>query len=438
MQERIASYTIMRHLFSRILNIFIPDGHCLLTPDSWEELNRCDVLLCCHDASRGLEVDGKAYSPILDSLAQDLQAAGLKIDRLAKWGSVLVGDRAYGSPKGVNRLVFIFKIKRIIRSWASKVSIIADGSHWPRNPYDRILEITNCKCVIVIGANELLIHSARGKGIHVIELLHGIGFTPVPWGWDKLDISSLPTGVLSLDAISTKTFKQLECKGVKVKQVSHPWFRRYNVSGKSGIPDQLKQKISDHNYTSYILVSLAWGYDGEPSALPGVSGVLPNGVIPEALIEAIQNTKESVFWFLRLHPVQMNNEYRYWRHIKLVNNIVEENPNAESAVSSTCELRTILSHCIGHISMCSSTCYEASFMGVPSLLMCPTLAPGEPQGEKFPDLREEGFVELKVRPKSSDIVQWALRVNRQAPKNYGEGAEDWGEVVRWMLGDDRN
>jgi len=406
-------------------------------PDSWRELNKCDVLLCCHDVDRGLEVEGKAYSPILDSLAQDLQDAGLKISCLANWGSILVGNRAYGSPKVMNRSFFIYRLKRKIWSLACKHSKCR-GTSKHRNPYDRVLEITNCRCVIAIGAHELLIQSARGKGVHVIELIHGIGLKPIPWSWDKLKVSSLPTGVLSLDAVTTKTFKALECKGVQVKQINHPWFRRYNASGKPGVPDQLKQKISDHNYTSYILVSLAWGYDGEASALPGVSGILPNGVIAEGLIDAIRNTRRTVFWFLRLHPLQMRNKFQYRRHIKLVNTIIDENSNAESSISSTCELRTILSHCTGHVTMMSSTSYEAAFMGVPSLLMCPTLAPGGIKEGHFSDLREEGFAELKVNPRSEEIIDWALKAKRKKPKMYGEGAEDWGEVLKWMLGDDRN
>ena len=180
-----------------------------------------------------------------------------------------------------------------------------------------------------------------------------------------------------------------------------------------------------------ILVTLAWGYDGE---VPGNSGILPNGVIPEELVKAIRETRRQVFWLLRLHPVQLRNKFLYRRHIRLVNALVEKNSNTESDISSNCELRTILSHCNGHITMSSNTSYEATYMGVPTLLLCPTLDSGQVNENLFADLREEGFADLKINAGAREIVDWCLKSNRKAGKSYGEGAEDWGQLVDWKPG----
>jgi len=414
----------------RKLSAIVSHLKCILAKDSWKKLKQCDVLMCCHDANRSLEVEGRLFSPIIDSLEPDLLAAGLKVDRLASFGSVLSENKAYGSPRLFNRMWLFFILRRKALAWIARLFGKKSDTSGLRTPYARVLEKTKCRCVIVIGANELLVRAARERGVRVIEVLHGIGYTPIPWGWEQLNDASFPMGVLSLDSVSTKTFRQLESRGVETRQVEHPWYRRFNESIESRLPSQLLEKVKAGNYAKCILVSLAWGYDGEVSE---TSGILPNGVISEELVEAIRNTKGSVFWFLRLHPLQMRNKFQYRRHIKLVNSIVEENSNTESAISSTCELRAILDHCTGHITMCSNTSYEAAYMGVNTLLMCPTLDSGEINENLFSDLRKEGYTELKICPKSKNIVDWCLKGSRKAKKIYGEGAEDLGQVVEWML-----
>ena len=97
----------MRQFRERILSV-AAKLRSLIVPDSWKSLEKCDVLLYCHDVHRYFESEGRAYAPLLDSLAQDLTDEGWRVGRLASWGSVLSGEKAYGSPRSANRLFFLY------------------------------------------------------------------------------------------------------------------------------------------------------------------------------------------------------------------------------------------------------------------------------------------------------------------------------------------
>ena len=423
----------MRYFFERILSV-LPKLYSLLIPDSWKGLKKCDVLLCCSDAHRYFNFDGKAYSPWLDSLAQDLVIAGWKVERLANWGSVLVEDEAYGAPKSANRMIFWYKVIQIIKFFFGKYATYIIKYSRCINPYDRILEKTGCRCILAIGSDDILCQSARAKGIHIIEMLHGIGYTPLPWGWDKLSVASLPTGILSMDSVSTKTFKILESKGITVKQINHPWIRNKGSSEKCKYVSELNKKLEENQnqYKKKILISLAPGYDGEEKEL---CGIIRNGVIPEAIIDSISDTQDDVFWFLRLHQQQRMKAFRYRRHRRMVNSIVSKFKNTESLLSSQCKLNGLLRECTGHITMCSMTSYEAAYMGVPTLLLCPTLGYGKEYEHKFSDLKDEGYAELNINPNSNDVTGWVKTSKQKKKKIYGNEADDWKQIINWMLGD---
>ena len=68
-----------------------------------EQLRKSDILLFCHDASRGLNIAGKAYSPLLDSLREEFELNGYNCQSIAHVGSRLIGDKAYGNPTSFNK-----------------------------------------------------------------------------------------------------------------------------------------------------------------------------------------------------------------------------------------------------------------------------------------------------------------------------------------------
>jgi len=82
----------------------------LLVSDSYQNIEICDVLLCCHDVDRSDMLKGQAYSRLVDSLAEELIRDGWKCAQFALPPSILVGNKAWGRPVSANRRLFLGRI----------------------------------------------------------------------------------------------------------------------------------------------------------------------------------------------------------------------------------------------------------------------------------------------------------------------------------------
>ena len=80
--------------------------------DSTSRLEACDVLLFCHDANRGISLKNKAYSPLIDSVKEDLERRGLKCLSIALPFSVLTDEKGYADPISINRSHLIERIAK--------------------------------------------------------------------------------------------------------------------------------------------------------------------------------------------------------------------------------------------------------------------------------------------------------------------------------------
>ena len=64
--------------------------------------------------------------------------------------------------------------------------------------------------------------------------------------------------------------------------------------------------------------------------------------------------------------------------------------------------------------MSSMSTYDAAFMGVPTLLLCPTLRADGVNATMFSDLKEVGYAELGEIAVDS-IDTWVNKVNKKLP-----------------------
>jgi hypothetical protein len=354
----------------------------------------------------------------------------------------LIGKKAWGSPASANRKFLELTIRQKIQKTLPLLSDLTSSKTKKLRAtglesfYRELLEITQPKCIITICSPASMCSVARSRGIPMIELLHGIGYPSVPWGWDKEPPCNLPTGVLSLDDVSTKTFSDLKNKGVEVKQIPHPFFRKFlNAEARKKLPQEWQKKPTWlPEDRSIILVSLQWGYDGDHGPHTQLAGILKNGLIPDEVINAVEQTQDSIFYLFRLHPVQLRSS-RYNYHRQFFDKLVKRYPNCEWCESSVLPLPLLLSYCSGHITMCSMTSYDAAFMAVKSLLLCPTLQPNGSGSCYFRDLIASGFAELGTFD-TGKIVQWVTTVTRsdQAFATSTNSDADWDSAIEWMLG----
>lgn len=390
--------------------------------DSISRATECDVLLFCHDVDRPLSLAGQAYSPLLDSVCEDLQSRGLRCLSIAHPGSILTGNKAYNSPLSMNRS---FNVYRIVKKIYSLVSL-----HFlhAKSPYELLFERTKAKVAITIGCSDELCKTARRLGVVHMELIHGIGFTTIPWAWDQKGVQHLPQIVLTLDMTSAITFDKLNQNDVLVKCIPNPFWKRFLGKNHVKVPKEwMPNELKGSQFNKVILVSLQYGYAGDHAEFVEFSGILKNGLFFDE-IERLITEHTDVYWRFRFHPVHMRSD-NYGHLIRFMDDFVAKYPNVEWRESSKLPFPSVAVSCDGNITMSSMSCYDAAAFGLKSLMLCPTLQPGMINESFFSDLESEGYV-VKARPDYLQIKEWVLSAEKGSPRLsniYDEPA--WEDVV---------
>lgn len=394
-------------------------------------LKKSDVLLFCHDVNRGITLNARAYSPLLDSVVEELQNEGLSCQVIAHPFSRLTGAKAHREPISINRSYLFARLRdRFGETLGAPNSAVS-------NLYSRILQRVQPQLIVSIGAPHKLCEAARALGIFHAELLHGIGYKPIPWGWASAKPENLPQGILSLDDISTATFQPLRRHGIRTVTIRHPFLRRFQEPSEcENLPTEwlLSKDSSEASAAAKkrILVSLQWGYAGDHGSNIQFEDILKNGLFPEELSAAVKSTVDSVFWHFRFHPVQLRKPF-YRSQMRFMERFVSENHNAEWIDASTLPFPSIASICDGQVTMSSMSAYDASYLGLSTLFLCPTVRTGTYQG-MFQDLVEESYAQ-KVAASEPTISHWAQSAERGA-KRILHHAEAPGSVsaLRLMSG----
>lgn len=392
--------------------------------DSSSEVKKCDFLLFCHDANRGLVLNKKAYSPLIDSLKDEIEVKGFESLTIAHPWSKVIGDKAYGSPIAINGTFLLAKLLKKLITYSKLKPDVAF--------YEMLLKKANPKVIVTIGSPIELCIAARKLNIFHAELLHGIGYTEIEWNWDALPIECLPQCILSLDSVSTKTFSKLKHKGVTIKEIDHPFLRRFEGRGKE-IPSEwrLQPRNNVQKYSKEILVSLQWGYAPNIDELELFKGVLPNGLFYEELQEVIKQTKQTVYWRFRLHPVQYTQPEKYKKLLDFMDKFVEENINCEWKESTYTPLPSILPLCSGHITMSSMSSYEAAYFGVPTLALAPSLQKGGGHERLFEDLVASKYL-IKQTVSVDRILNWVKHTERMELA-IASNIDEELDTIDWLL-----
>ena len=416
------SYVIQRYHGVRglIIQIYKADYK-----DGLNQLDKRDVVFFCHDNNRPLNVQNKAFSPLSDSLRNDFESKGLKCCSIALPWSSLVRSKGYGEPVSFNLAYLRYKVLKKIFRWTGL------NSEDISDLYSLILDKTTPKLIVTIGSPIELAAAARRKEILHVELLHGIGYTKLPWGWDRLPKNLLPQGILSLDEVSTLTFKHLLAKGLFIKTIPHPFLRLFVSETEGPYKEWIYPKISNsERYLKHVIVILTsrnskFDLTGKPAT------ILKNGLFYDEIGQLVAEEKE-IFWHFRLHPIQLRSPvFRGER--QFLNEFVSRHSNADWVNSSNLPLPSIARLLDCAVSMTSMSSYELAAMGVPTLLMCPTIQKGAINQDKFTDLESEGYVTKSTINKEM-LRNWVHQTEKMKPRLSNiddDGA--WEDAVEWML-----
>lgn len=387
-----------------------------------EQLKKSEILLFCHDANRGVNFHGKAYSPLIDSLRDEFELLGYSCQSIAHLGSKLIGDKAYGSPISFN--------KKYLLAFLKENLFIKKNSR--KKLFEEMLSTSKAKLIVTIGSPINLASAAQEKGVFHVELLHGFGYTKVDFGWEMLKKESLPQGILSCDKISTNSFSPLFNNGINIKTIPHPFLKRFIGKNIKKIPDEWKLDLADKKQAKKrILVSLQWGYAGDHGEHIEFKDILRNGLFFSE-IEQLVKKYQNVAWYFRLHPVQLR-EPRYRYLIKFMEDFVKKYTNSEWKQASHLPLPSIAMHCSGNISMSSMACYDVASIGLKSLMLCPTVQVGNIHSDWYSDLVNDGYV-TKAPHELAVIEEWINSVEPVAPRLSNlEDDTAWQNALLWMI-----
>lgn len=374
--------------------------------DTLDLITPCDVLIFCSDLNRGVTLNNQAYSSLIDSVKDDIQAKGFTSISVAYPGSVLTGRKGYGNPISINRSYLSAKILTTL--------FYRFGLRLDIKLYERIINKSNPKLIVSISCNSLLCEAARNLEVFHAELLHGIGYNAIPWDWDKKEKKHLPQCILSLDEVSTQSFSELQRHNIIIKNIPHPFLRRFQGEYIKKIPNEWLPSKRKNQYNKEILISLQWGYTPGIDELELFTGVLANGLFYDEIEEVIKRTHGTIFWRFRFHPVQYRQPEKYKKLFRFIEIFVGKYENCDWEESTYMPLPSLLSRSSGHITMSSMASYEAAYLGVPTLALGPSLIEGKAHENLFDDLVTQNYL-IKQSPQADNILEWVNSVEKKEP-----------------------
>lgn len=388
-----ASFKILSQLFRRA---------------DWKRLVKADILAVRHDDDCGQLIGGKYYSPMIDSLLDEVQ--GRAVLTVASPYSYRVGAASYAGALSFNGAFARELLVKRLRKMLGLKSAEADIDTWRG-----IIRAVRPKYVIGIQPHAALCRACHEQGVCVFDMQHGyIG--PKHPGYGEAfqigrDRQEMADCILCWDEESAASIRDWTSrKGIEVRVIGNPWINKF-VMRRDG--DRVIRFFEDRLRTDRsggarprILVSLQWGLD-DPALAPDRE-LFDNEFMPIALETAIRNTQEQCEWILRPHPIQyMNTEV-----LKKLTQYVQERFGSAVRISVNDPLPFVLSGVDLHITYNSSVVIEAECFGIRSALLDPQIDGGLWAGYYAGQI---GRGVAKLLPCEASAVQAWIRASRTEP-----------------------
>lgn len=370
-----------------------------------EPLKQADILLVCHDNSRGDSVDGKPYAHIVDNVAFFAHRLGYSTLTVAKPYSHLIGPRAYGHPRSINlQSLFLVLLSYITLGFRREDLIISMKIRM----WSKLLSKIRPKVVIGTQPTKELCAACNLSGIAVYDVQHGVINEQHPWYGSRLkslNLKFLPKGFLVWDDSSVRALSYAEKRGLQIIPIGHPAFLRY---GSCQTTKQPENSTSAGDHLTHILITLQWGL-ADVLSDPEERGLLCLG-----LIEAIKNAPENIRWHIRMHPVQVRQDYS--RTCSDLRSMLVGVTGVDINHATQISLPKLLSQIDLHITYHSTVVVEAGWLGVPSAILCPFVRSGK-YSSYYKKERDSGIAECIACDKE-DILSWIDKKRGGKKKKY--------------------
>lgn len=380
----------------------------LFQPADWKHLTKADILAVRHDDDCGQLIDGKYYSPMIDSLLDEVR--GVVVLTVASPYSYRVGVTSYAGAVSFNGAFARELLVKRLRKILGLQSDDADIETWRG-----IIRVVRPKYVIGIQPHAALCRACHEHGVFVFDMQHGyIG--PKHPGYGEAfqigrDRQEMADCILCWDEESAASIRGWTSrKQIELRVIGNPWINKFVTrrEGDKAIRFFEKQRSADRRGSEHprILVSLQWGLD-DPAIAPD-QVLFDNEFIPIELEKAIQHTREKYDWILRPHPVQYLNRETFAR----LKDYVQARFGSAVMVSGNEPLPFVLSSVDLHITYNSSVVIEAEYFGVRSALLDPQIDGGLWAGYYAGQI---GRGAARLLPCEASAVQNWIRASRTEP-----------------------
>jgi hypothetical protein len=351
---------------------------------------KADVLTLAHDNDRSFLHEGKWYSPLIDTIEDDLRARGATCLSVARIISRIKGDLAYGhvvSPEGAfARALVLKRLLGRLRPAAYPFSGMEEAI------WGEILDQSGVRKVLGIQPSRELCVACHKRGIWVADVQHGVIGESHPWYGQRFRGEEppeyLPSAFLVWDKGSQTVIDMwAKTKGASTIVTGNRWVARFLRPRKDDalvgplLTHYAGRRLNPQRKPS-VLVALSWGEVN-----------IPNGFMVDDLISVIRETAGDYYWSVRLHPNQLNgfathegrNFTRFFQE-KLEGHV-------EWEVATRSPLPLALLHADLLVSWNSSSAIEASQMGVRSALLDPRLRGDGSLRDYYRYYRDEGMID---------------------------------------------
>jgi len=371
-------------------------------------LSHKDAVLFVGDPHKYLTINDCAFSPIIDSFEQILNDNNFNTIQIFGSPSFINYNKCFGNTKNLNVIYLTsYLIKKI---FSEKYRIFFEKFF-----FRIVLNKLKPRVVFGLGLRPSLCEACHDKKIPCVEIMHGYGYDPNVYFWDNCKANQMPSDIWVFDDTSKESIISLFNKrGLikSVKKIPHIWsvfLREYPAKIK--IPSIKKVLQLPKRYKRLVLFSLQWCYENEDTNYREFHNILENGYIPKSVIEAVEQTKSSVFWLFRRHPFQVNNK-KYKNQELFLKNLKTKYKNIEWEFSSRLPIFSILQDVDAHLTMSSMTCYEAASYHIRSLILCPNFQIKGVHSFYFSDLVKNKMA-YKREAKASEIVKFVTSVTKR-------------------------
>lgn len=348
-------------------------------------------------------MEGKGYAQLLDSINDRLMTLG--IDTISVSSPLSKKSNInYRNPINVNGLMARALLWRKCQSVFFKLNSDKDPTI---RAWDSLLDHLNPKLIIGIQPSAELCIAAKAKGIWVADLQHGVISGEGYYGLSyrkPFDQSGWPSCILCWNHASLTWVKNNIGDHTRALVIGNPWFIRFINRSASDqlVSSMLIYSISALRNRLKILVTPQWGALFEQHR--------PTG-LPSGLLSFIRKSGQEYDWWIRAHPVMLNDVGRE-KLFSTLKKEFSEHPNVYWEHVTDLSLPQILAQVDLHVTLSSAVTIEAGWFGIPTALL----------GNNVTDLMtwfgseiKDGLAEI-LQAEHNCIAQWIRQHEKSGSK----------------------